>query len=390
MLDLPVDPKLSASAKVIQAVHQAIRSGRLKTGDKLPSRLTLARQLGVNATTVGHAYRRLEAQGILSSQHGSGTYVRDCEAAFAQQRQARRLHTVLIVIGSVDITRCPQNMLRVIVDVIAGMRERLPSTVRIDTVLAFDRDSLADVSPGTAVLLMRSPGLDTSLIEELSRRDVPVISIWNGLRDLHVPCIDYNPQLAVRLACNHLIDCGYQRIGYIGVMGGTQGSSDIAPKFFSFTDALFRANMDYQVKHVREVNSYEAGAAALATVDMIRKGDLPDAFFVDTDEKAIEVLHALKDAGLDCPGDVGVVGYNDIPEAVLCQPQLTTISLPRREAGVSAADMLTCWLDGADDLPSTSLIPKLILRQSTRLFVPAAAEALSASRRQQDAEKKTD
>lgn len=372
MLNLPMDPSLTASARVIQAVHQAIRTGRLKAGDKLPSRLALAKQLGVNATTVGHAYRRLESQGILSSQHGSGTYVRDCEAALNQQRQARRLDTIHIVVGFADLTHCPQNLLRVVVDVIAGLQATLPESVHIRIVEAFDRDSLGQVGAGSAILLFRSKRIDNSLFQDMAQRDIPVISLWNGLQDLPIPCIDYNPQQAVRLACDHLLDCGYQRIGYIGVMGGTRGSDDIAPKFFSFTDALFRANMDYQVRHVREVNSYQAGAAALAVNDILRQGDLPDAFFVDTDEKAIEVIHALQAAGVHCPRDIGVIGYNDIPEATLCQPALTTIRLPRREAGLHAAQMLTRWLHGRDDLPSASLPPQLIVRQTTGAFVPAA------------------
>src|ERR1700761_2639459 len=60
---------------VVEAVREAIRSGRLQPGSRLPSSRALAGDLGVARNTVARAYAELIAQGWLTSQHGSSTFV---------------------------------------------------------------------------------------------------------------------------------------------------------------------------------------------------------------------------------------------------------------------------------------------------------------------------
>ncbi|GAA3455488.1 MULTISPECIES: GntR family transcriptional regulator [Dactylosporangium] len=64
-------------AQLVQQVRQAIRVGRLKGGDRLPTAREVAEGLGVNPNTVLKAYRELEAVGLVEARQGSGTYVRD-------------------------------------------------------------------------------------------------------------------------------------------------------------------------------------------------------------------------------------------------------------------------------------------------------------------------
>src|SRR5690606_31297416 len=101
--------------------------------------------------------------------------------------------------------------------------------------------------------------------------------------------------------------------------------------------------------------------------------DLPDAFFVDADWKAMEVVSALTHAGIRVPEDVGVIGYGDIPDLQGCVPRLTTVRLPRREIGQAVGRQLLAWMRDRTPLHSQMLDAKLGVRDSTASVKASAA-----------------
>ncbi|MFD1049766.1 substrate-binding domain-containing protein, partial [Kibdelosporangium lantanae] len=77
------------------------------------------------------------------------------------------------------------------------------------------------------------------------------------------------------------------------------------------------------------------------------------------------VLDALREAGRTVPGDVAVVGFDDIPIAAHTQPSLTTVRQPSREMGEAAARMLLSRLDGVELPVAPQIIPtSLVVRDS--------------------------
>ena len=116
---------------------------------------------------------------------------------------------------------------------------------------------------------------------------------------------------------------------------------------------------------------------------LVRRGDLPEAFFVETDEIAIPTLAILQEYGVRVPEDVGVVGYDDWDESARLDPPLTTVRTPRREIGRRAAEMLLEWpTDGP--LPEDVFLPSVLIeRCSTRpvgvaLSAPGGGDGLEA------------
>jgi GntR family transcriptional regulator len=75
--------------QIIERVERAVASGELKSGDQLPTVRQLAGELRVNFNTVARAYRMLDAQGIISTQHGRGTFILGAGTA-RKRRQLRR------------------------------------------------------------------------------------------------------------------------------------------------------------------------------------------------------------------------------------------------------------------------------------------------------------
>jgi GntR family transcriptional regulator len=85
--------------QIIQQIEYAVLSGRMKSGDKLPTIRSLAVNLKINPNTIARAYGELEIRGILATQVGSGTYISDKKPAAgelaAEETRKRKIQEVL-------------------------------------------------------------------------------------------------------------------------------------------------------------------------------------------------------------------------------------------------------------------------------------------------------
>ena len=79
---------------------------------------------------------------------------------------------------------------------------------------------------------------------------------------------------------------------------------------------------------------------------------------------ALGFIHACRDVGLDVPGDVSVVGFDDIPEAAHFYPPLTTVRQNFVEVGRRAVDFLLAELGGTEHGTHAAIQPELIVRSS--------------------------
>jgi LacI family transcriptional regulator len=95
-------------------------------------------------------------------------------------------------------------------------------------------------------------------------------------------------------------------------------------------------------------------------------GPRPTGVFAQNDLLAVGAIQALRAAGLDCPRDVSIVGYNDAPLTAFTDPPLTTIALPGYELGRFAAEMALSLIDDPTRVANVlSLPPRLVQRGST-------------------------
>ncbi|MDR0502153.1 MAG: GntR family transcriptional regulator [Treponema sp.] len=81
--------------QIIQQIEYAILSGRMKSGDKLPTIRSLAVELKTNPNTIARAYSELEIRGILETQVGSGTYISDKKPVMEDDSLKRKIREVL-------------------------------------------------------------------------------------------------------------------------------------------------------------------------------------------------------------------------------------------------------------------------------------------------------
>lgn len=191
--------------------------------------------------------------------------------------------------------------------------------------------------------------------------EAPIVNGCEYEPDLNVSSVHIANAVAAAEAMQHLYDLGHRRIGVItgpllsplsrDRLGGVQGA---AAGRGLWQDILVRTG-DFSV------DSGEALAKALLNEDRP-----PTAIFCFSDEMAIGAVVALRERGLDCPGDVSVIGFDDIRLARAYQPALTTISQPKEQIGRKTVEILLAILAGeADGGASITLPHELIVRAST-------------------------
>jgi DNA-binding LacI/PurR family transcriptional regulator len=89
------------------------------------------------------------------------------------------------------------------------------------------------------------------------------------------------------------------------------------------------------------------------------------AVFAANDQMALGFLHACRDVGLQVPGDISVIGFDDIPEAPHFAPPLTTVRQDFAELGRRAVGILLAELRGDVEVEHRLVSPQLVVREST-------------------------
>ncbi|MBN8216871.1 MAG: LacI family DNA-binding transcriptional regulator [Spirochaetes bacterium] len=188
----------------------------------------------------------------------------------------------------------------------------------------------------------------------------PLVAIGGRGKELRV---DADKSEGVRLAVEHLSGLGHRNLAFVGGGAADLETADMRPLAFLAElaaralpiEASWRGGIGFGF----EVG-YEEGKRLLA---LPRR---PDAIVCASDLTAIGVVHALLSAGVAVPGEISVVGYDDIPEARLVHPPLTTIHVPLEELGREAVRLLLSRIaDPGAPLAARLLPVGLIPRAST-------------------------
>ncbi len=212
-------------------------------------------------------------------------------------------------------------------------------------------------------LIVLSPHLGSgNLAENLAGR-LPVLLMNGGANaDGHPSVVVDNLGGAVA-AVEHLLAQGRERIVHIG---GPSGNLEARERQAGYVQAMTAAGREPTVVAgaFTQASGHEAAQALLA------EGVRPDAIFAANDMMAVGALLALQDAGVRCPEDVAVVGFDDVPIAALVRPALTTLRIEIAEMGRRAMDRLVALIaafnqpQATADTACETIRPQLVVRQS--------------------------
>ncbi len=221
---------------------------------------------------------------------------------------------------------------------------------------------VAAISRGMAEgLLLSLPRNPAAYIEILRRRSFPYVLIdHQGIGDEHRSIGATNRQGAYD-ATRYLIELGHRRIGFItGMMELGCAVDRLAGYQAALDDHSIAADpaLIYDGDFLRPAGF--AGARAL-----LKLPDPPTAIFASNDDMAFGVIEAARDLGLRIPDDLSVVGFDDIPQAAIIHPPLTTMRQPLEQMGRAATQMLLKLIDDPQlQVESVVLPTELIVRES--------------------------
>jgi LacI family transcriptional regulator len=208
------------------------------------------------------------------------------------------------------------------------------------------------------ILIQSGPSGD-SLIDRLLSSQVPCVILGRPLIKEPTNYIDVDNVRAAKLATEHLIRLGYQRIATIT---GSKTSSVSVDRREGYTKAINEAGREIDPTLIAEGDfSENSGYLAMKTLLPSK----PDAVFAQSDIMAIGAMRATQEAGLSIPQDIAFVGFDDLPIASLSTIKLTTIRQPITQFGIKAVELLMDVIENGTK-PAKRLIleTELVIRDS--------------------------
>ncbi len=202
-------------------------------------------------------------------------------------------------------------------------------------------------------------------LRPLLERNVALVrleAVKKGVSSLELPFdnLYVDNVAASRAAVEHLIRRGHERIGMI-----SGGSGPGRARLGGYRAALAARGLPVEEGLVRG-GGFTADGGHDAMQVFLEGPNPPTAVFAANDVMAMGALVAMREAGLGVPGDIAVVGFDDIPAARLITPRLTTVAQFQENLGLRAAEMLLERLDGtAPEHGRSEEMPyELIVRES--------------------------
>lgn len=200
--------------------------------------------------------------------------------------------------------------------------------------------------------------------EIVRNTNTPIIVLGKKIESFKTTFVTVNNSMGAYMATEYLIKIGMKHIAFL--FGSMEASSAINDRFEGYKGALREYKIKFDSKLIAKGNrSLEGGA--LATDELIKRGVPFDAIFASNDMMALGCIEKLLDCGYTVPGDISVIGYDDIPMASIFRPHLSTVRTPIQDFGREAVKtILRIIYTKNDKLNEKTFEPELVIRDSTR------------------------
>jgi LacI family transcriptional regulator len=211
------------------------------------------------------------------------------------------------------------------------------------------------------VLLCPARGTTPDNLALLHRYRIPYVLIARYLPSFRANYVGADNVTGAYLAVHHLAARGHQRIAFVG---GADGSSARQDRLLGYRRALDESGIPIDpVLSIITPVSRGGGYEGIQT--LLSQPDPPTAALCYNDVVAFGVMLGLQATGLTVGESFAVVGFDDIEEAALWRPALTTVSIPPKQVGEAAARLLVSQIAGpADVAQQVILAPRLVVRDS--------------------------
>ncbi len=320
----------------------------------------IARQCGVSPATVSRAFRddpRIKAE----TKERIRAVARELNYAPLQNRKrksSRLSRIIALLVTDISNPFFPE-IVHGVEDMAfdAGYRVSLWNTREdvereaqyIETLKASDVDGI----------ILGASRLSEEQVREITRAGIPCVVINRIIPDIPSVFADYEE--GAYQATRYLLHLGHERIALVN------GPANAQPSIWrenGFRKALQEFGKDVE-KNLVSFNPPLVEGGYVATLKVLSMERPPTAILAYNDLVALGSLRALRERGLSVPGDISIVGYDDIFLSAYLDPPLTTVSQPKYTMGKLAVDMLLRLIGGEKIANKRiSLRPELVVRAS--------------------------
>lgn len=353
---------------------------RRKPGAR-PTLRDVARSVGLDASTVSRVLNGHAAAGRISPETEERVLRIAERLGYRGNTVARALRTGrTLIIGMVipDVANLYQAQIaRGAEDALAGGGYSLLISSTDNDLERSRRQIVAMLSAQIEGLLYGVARLENDeVLDEILDWGTPLVQFNRRTEGGSISAVVPDSHAGTCLGVRHLVELGHRDLVHVG--GPVQVSTGVVRRT-AFDEALAEYGLTGENEPAERHTEREGYRVAQALLDRVPGAT---AIIAANDRLALGAIDALRDRGLDCPADVSVVGFNDMPYADRVTPPLTTIHVPQYELGRRAASLLLETIKDPERPPVTELMPpELVVRGSTAPPHPRRQAPAGATRR---------
>ena len=346
-----------------------------RRGSGRPTIADVARAAGVGAITVSRAIRRpeqvsRELRDRIDAAIRELNYVPDPQAQILASGRSNVIGVIL-----------PSLTNNVYADVMQGIYDRIQGSgfqIQIaNTRYSVDEeDRLVQLFAGQRPAAMLLTGIDQSeaTTSFLKQAGFPVVQIMEYADDPIDMLIGFSHRDAAAHAVRHLLERGYRRIGFIGARMDPR----MLRRCEGYRAALREEGLEAGHREIMTSTPSSVSVGRDLCTRLLDDAPDTDAVFCANDDLALGALFAAHARRLSAPGEIGIVGFNDLEMMAAAVPSISSVQTRRYWMGALAIDMLLARMDGSGPVEtSIDLGFELVVRESSA--APAARAGVAGA-----------
>jgi LacI family transcriptional regulator len=326
----------------------------------------VAARAGVHPAT---ASRALSPETSLLVSEDTARRVRDAAKALgyrpnplARSLRTRRSHTVGVLIPDLNNPLFPP--------IVRGLEDRLAEAGYVALLGNTDSDEKRERIVFEQMrarhvdgFVLATTHLRSSLLAEAARADLALVLMNRMAEDQDFSSVSVDNESGIRMAVSHLAALGHRRIAHIA---GPQDLSTGLNRYRGFITAMAASGLPVDPELVVFAMAFSVEEGLRCCRQLLAAPGRCTAVAAGNDMLAVGSYAALDEAGLSCPEDMSVVGFNDMPFIDRLRPPMTTIRFPHYQVGTEAAHLLLERIAGpGGPVKILYLAPELVVRGST-------------------------
>jgi len=199
-------------------------------------------------------------------------------------------------------------------------------------------------------------------LDLITKNGLPVATIWADASNAPPGAIGFDNYVAGRQAAEHLLGLGHREFAFIS---GHLASNQRARQRYQGVLETIAAGGGRLSRNLITEADYEFADGYRAARRLLDEKQPFSALICGNDYLALGAMAGLREAGLDIPRDVSVIGFNNSEFAAFVDPPLTTVHFPSVEIGATAAETLLAAIDSDNAMPPPQMLPTALIKRSS-------------------------